>query len=81
MNKQNGCILLGGTHLKKSRKNEKNHKKSKKIKKRKLTGSNNFGQLFHISWLNVNNVKGLICNFHMPQIDPEKREKNRRIKD
>ena len=36
-----------------------------------LTGSNDFGQFFHIGWFNVDNVKGLVCNFHMPQIDPE----------
>ena len=40
-----------------------------------LTGSNDFGQFFHIGWFYVYNVKGLVCYFHVPQVDPGKKNK------
>jgi len=36
-----------------------------------LTGSDDFGQLLHVGRLNVHNVKGLISDLHMPEIDPK----------
>ena len=38
-----------------------------------LTGSDDFGQLLHVGRFDVDNIKRLIGNLHMPEIDPVSR--------
>lgn len=36
-----------------------------------FSSSNDLGQLFHVDWLNVDDVKALIANIKIPQVDSE----------
>ena len=50
-----------------------------------LTGSDDFGQLLHVGRFDVDNIKRLIGNLHMPEIDPvsrlfHKKKKSQKIR-
>jgi len=36
-----------------------------------LSGGDNFGELFHVCWLNINNVEALVLDVEIPQVDPQ----------
>ena len=36
-----------------------------------LGGSDHLGELLHVGGLDVHDVEGLVCDLHVPQVDPQ----------